>query len=198
MCLHFCNMTILLCTCVFSVPEEQTATPIPAAGLTLEVLTTTVCFNKAVKLLCRHPDVLESGIFSTTRPSWKENGTVVALDGGMYRSAKQINETQVILELVPERSHFEPSGAHNYTCFLPLAGGGALESNLILIRPRGMHGMHYTRVRHPFWDTMNNGTPVLRRPRADCHHSWTVGRPRETNMVRQPRARLASSTKSRS
>ena len=143
-CLHFCNMTILLCTCVFSVPEEQTATPIPAAGLTLEVLTTTVCFNKAVKLLCRHPDVLESGIFSTTRPSWKENGTVVALDGGMYRSAKQINETQVILELVPERSHFEPSGAHNYTCFLPLVGGGALESNLIQIRPQGMHGMHYT------------------------------------------------------
>ena len=54
------------------------------------------------------------------------------------------------------------------------------------------------RVRHPFWDTMNNGTPVLRRPRADCHHSWTVGRPRETNMVHQPRAGLASSTKSRS
>ena len=30
------------------------------------------------------------------------------------------------------------------------------------------------RVRHPFWDTINNGTPVLRRPRADRHHSCTA------------------------
>ena len=44
------------------------------------------------------------------------------------------------------------------------------------------------RVRHPFWDTMRNGTSVLRRARADCHHSYTVSRPCETNMVRQPRA----------
>ena len=30
-----------------------------------------------------------------------------------------------------------------------------------------------TSSRHLFWDTMNNGTPVLSRTRADCRRSWT-------------------------
>ena len=118
--------------------EEQTAVPISTARLRLEVLTTNVCFNKAVKLLCQHPHVLTSEMFSTFRPGWKENGIIFALDGSMYRSVTQTNATQAVLELVPERSHFEPLGAHNYTCFLPLVGGGILESNIVLVSPQGM------------------------------------------------------------
>ena len=116
--------------------EEQTAAP--TLSLRLEVPTTNVCFNKAVQLLCHHPHVLASRMFSATRPSWKENGTVFALDDSMYRSVTQINETLLVLELVPKQSHFEPFGAHNYTCFLPCIGRGILESNLMLVRPQGM------------------------------------------------------------
>ena len=119
-------------------PEEETAAPMSEDSLILEILTTDVCFNKAVKLLCNHPLLLTSRNFSTSRPSWKEDSIIVALDGGMYRSAYHISETQFILELVPKRSHFEPLGAHNYTCFLPLLGGGTLESNPVLVRPQGM------------------------------------------------------------
>lgn len=126
-------------------PEEETAAPMSADNLTLEILTTNVCFNKAVKLLCNHPLLLASRNFSTSRPSWKEDSTVVALDGNMYRSANHISETLLILELVPERSHFGPLGTHNYTCFLPLLGGGTLESNPVLVRPQGMelYTAHY-------------------------------------------------------
>ena len=119
-------------------PAEQTAASMSADGLTLEILTPMVCFNKAVKLLCNHPLLLASRNFSTSRPSWKEDSTIVALDGSMYRSANHINETQLIFELVPERNHFEPLGAHNYTCFFHLLGGGTLESNPVLVRPQGM------------------------------------------------------------
>ena len=119
-------------------PEEQTAAPMSADRLTLKILTPMVCFYKAAKLLCNHPHLLTSRNFSTSRPSWKEDSTIVALDGGMYRSASHINETQLILELVPERVHFEPLGAHNYTCFFHLIGGGTLESNPVLVRPQGM------------------------------------------------------------
>ena len=93
-----------------------------------------ICFDQPVLLICQYPSIT-SGVFSSTRPSWKEDGAVFALDGGMYRSATRINETQTILELVPKQSHFEPSGAHNYTCFLPLVGGGVIESNPVQISP---------------------------------------------------------------
>ena len=53
-----------------------------------------------------------------------------------------------------------------------------------------VHTDLYPSTRHLFWDTMNNGTPVLSRKKADCHHSWTVKRAHETNMVHQPRAEL--------
>ena len=117
--------------------DEQTAAP-TLSLIRLEVPTTSVCFNRAVQLLCHHPHVSASGMFSATKPSWKKNDTVFALDGSMYRSVTQINETLLVLELVPERSRFEPFGAHNYTCFLPRIGGGILESNLMLVRPQGM------------------------------------------------------------
>ena len=56
-------------------------------------------------------------------------------DDAMYRSVTQRTETELVLELVPDGSHFESSGAHNYTCFLPLVEGGELESNYVQIRP---------------------------------------------------------------
>ena len=118
--------------------EEQTAFPMSSDGLSLEIITTNVCFNRPVKLLCSHPLLVASGNFSTSRPSWKEDSNIVALDGSMYRSTSHINEKQVILELVPERSHFEPMSSHNYTCFFHLLGGGTLESNPVLVRPQGM------------------------------------------------------------
>ena len=93
-----------------------------------------LCFDQPVLLICQHP-LLPSGMFSSIRPSWKEDGTVFTLDGVMFRSVKRINETEHVFELVPMRNHFEPSGAHNYTCFLPLAGGGVLESNPVQISP---------------------------------------------------------------
>ena len=79
--------------------------------------------------------VVTSGIFNSTKPSWGEDGIGFATGGGMYRSVTQINETHTVLELVPKRSRFEPSGAHNYTCFLPLVGGGELESKPVHISP---------------------------------------------------------------
>ena len=54
------------------------------------------------------------------------------------------------------------------------------------------------RARHLFWDTMNNGTPVLSRKKADCHHSWTVKRAHRINMMHHPRAELALPTKRKS
>ena len=102
----------------------------------MELLTTTVCFNRPVYLLCQYP-VLPSAMFSSSRPSWREDGAVLDIDGAMYRSVIWINETELVLELVPERSHFEPSGVHNYTCFLHLVGGGELESNPLLVTPQG-------------------------------------------------------------
>ena len=105
----------------------------------LGVKNSSVCFSNAIQLLCQHP-LLPSGMFSSTRPSWKEDGTVISLDGSMFRSVKRINETHAVLELVPERSHFEPSGAHHYTCFLPLNEGGIIESDPILVIPQGMEG----------------------------------------------------------
>ena len=91
-----------------------------------------LCFGQTVFLWCKLSGIM-SEMFSATRPSWKEDGIIFALDGNMYRSVTQTNQTQAVLELVPERSHFEPSGAHNYTCFLPLVGGGILESNQVQI-----------------------------------------------------------------
>ena len=118
-------------------PEEQTAFPMSADGLSLEIITINVCFNRPVKLLCNHPHLLERN-FSTSQPSWKEDSTIIALDGNMYHSTSHINEIQVILELVPERNYFELMGAHNYTCFFHLLGGDTLESNPVLVRPQGM------------------------------------------------------------
>ena len=118
--------------------EEETAAPMSSDGLSLKKLPTNVCFNRPVQLLCKHPHLLASRNFSTSRPSWKEDSTIIALGGDMYRSTSHINETQVILELVPKRSHFEPMGSHNYTCFFHLLGGGTLESNPVLVRPQGM------------------------------------------------------------
>ena len=93
-----------------------------------------LCFGQTVFLWCKLSGIM-SEMFSATRPSWKEDGIIFALDGNMYRSVTQTNQTQAVLELVPEQSQFEPSGAHNYTCFLPLVGGGILESNQVQISP---------------------------------------------------------------
>ena len=92
------------------------------------------CFDQPVFLLCKLSGVT-SEMFTTTRPSWQEDGMVVPVDGDMYRSVRQTNETHTVLELVPQRRHFEALGAHNYTCFLTLLGGGTLESNPAQIRP---------------------------------------------------------------
>ena len=93
-----------------------------------------LCFGQPVFLLCKLSGIM-SGMFSASRPSWKEDGIIFAIDGNMYHSVTQTNQTQAVLELVPERSHFEPSGTHNYTCFFPLVGGGILESNPVQISP---------------------------------------------------------------
>ena len=102
--------------------------------ITLRLQHNGICFNQPALLICQHPDIT-SEIFSSTRPSWKEDGVVFGIDGGMYRSVTQINKTHAILELVPERSHFEASGVHNYNCFLSLVGGGVIESNPVQIQP---------------------------------------------------------------
>ena len=132
-------------------------------SLTLEITNATVCFNKAVRLRCQH-QVLPSGMFATARPSWKEDGVVLAIDGGMYRSVTWINETHTVLELVPEQSRFEPSGAHNYTCFLPLVEGGELESNPVEVRPQGVeYDTHIHNIGHKCLQCALYSGPCLRR-----------------------------------
>ena len=98
------------------------------------------CFGQPVLLLCKLSG-LTSEMFSTSRPSWREDGMVIPLDGKMFRSVLQINQTHTFLELVPQRMHFEPMGAHNYTCFRHLLDGGTLESNPVQIRP--ISELHY-------------------------------------------------------
>ena len=92
------------------------------------------CFGQPVLLLCKLSG-LTSEMFDTSRPSWREDSMVISLDGNMYRSAPNSNQTHTFLELVPQRSHFEEMGSHNYTCFLYLLDGGTLESNPVQIRP---------------------------------------------------------------
>ena len=92
-----------------------------------------ICFDQPVLLICHHP-IITAGPYDASRASWKEDGGVISINGGMYKSsATWLNVTEFVL--VPKRSHFEPSGAHNYTCFLPLVEGGELESNPVQISP---------------------------------------------------------------
>ena len=98
------------------------------------------CLGQPVWLLCKLSG-LTSEMFSTSRPSWREDSMVFSIDGQMYHSVRQINQTHTFLELVPQRMHFEEMGSRNYTCTLSLLGGDTLESNPLQIRP--ISELHY-------------------------------------------------------
>ena len=123
------HVLLLVCAWLHCYSEES-------ISLQLQQDQNSVCFDQSILLLCQHSDIT-SGIFHATQPSWKEDGDTFALDGDMYHSVTQINETHTVLELVPKRHHFIQLGAHNYTCFLSLAGGGIVESNQVQISPSG-------------------------------------------------------------
>ena len=111
------------------------------------------CFGQPVLLLCKLSG-LTSEMFSTKRPSWREDGIVISLDGTMYRSASNNNQTHTFLELVPQWMHFS-----RHVCEVVLAENKPIRLSCSSYRTHITH--HHYHISHHH--TVTHHTTTLRR-----------------------------------
>ena len=93
------------------------------AHLSIFTSTPTPCYGEEVTLVCHHPEVASNpGKYTTTTPTWKENGTkITPSDGTKYEDETPLDLTRTTLTINITLDYFR-NKSFNYYCLLVLAG----------------------------------------------------------------------------
>lgn len=104
------------------------------------MLDNTVCIGEQFHLSCQHPDLANGSAYLLGSPVWKEDGTILTLDGNLYTTFLP-SRRETILNVSTTLGQFGNT-SHNYTCSVTEAipgnpQGVTITSNTISIHPLG-------------------------------------------------------------
>ena len=99
-----------------------------------------VCIGEHFHLSCQHPDLANASAYLNGLPAWKEDGSILTLDGKMYTHSLPSN-TETILNVFATLEEFANT-SHAYTCSVIEAipgssHGQTITSNTVTIHPIG-------------------------------------------------------------
>ena len=106
-----------------------------------------VCIGEQFHLSCQHPDLANASAYLLGSPVWKEDGSILTLDGDMY-TTYLLSRRETVLTVSATWEHFANT-SHTYTCSVAeaipgISHGQTIISNTISIHPLGK----YTYVEH--------------------------------------------------
>ena len=99
-----------------------------------------VCIGKQFRLSCQHPDLANASAYLHGSPVWREDGSILTLDGDMYTHSLP-SRRETILNVFSTSEEFANT-SHTYTCSVIEAIPGSphgqrVTSNTVTIHPIG-------------------------------------------------------------
>ena len=122
--------------CIYNLPLQCVYIDISLAMVNSRNVTVgnslVVCDGEAIEFVCTHPpistEVNNSRIFRTSAPNWSNGNSIIFHNTVDGISTYSKGNNQTVLKINHLRSETDLT-IYNFTCFIPLASGGILQSN---------------------------------------------------------------------